>query len=572
MPVTGLTKGALRQRIRQARGHAAADLVIKNTGILDIATGSIRRGDVALAGDVIVGTQEEYHGAIEIDGRDAVVTPGFIDSHVHIESSLLTPSEFARCVVPRGTTTAICDPHEICNVLGIEGLRYILAHAGNLVMDLRVQLPSCVPATELETNGARLEAEDLMPFLDHPAVIGLAEMMNYPGVLGADDRVLDKLVAFAGRHIDGHAPLLRGHALNAYLLAGMRTCHESTSLDEGREKLSKGAQVLVREGSVSKDVAALAPLFDEATWPFLAFCTDDRNPLDLTDEGHIDHCIRKAIACGAPTFSVYRSATWGAAQAFGLRDRGKVAPGYRADLVLLNDLNTCAIATVISAGRVVDPRLLDGPAPVPPVGVRSIRLDPVQASDVAIPASDAEQPVIGVVADRIITEHLRLSLPVRDGFDQPDVPQDVQKICVFARHGTNRNVGRGFVRGFGLKRGAIASSVAHDSHNIVVVGVDDGDMAIAVNRIIELQGGFAVAAGGNILSDLSLPIAGLMSPRSAIEVCDRLRALRRVVAQLGCRLKEPLLQLSFLTLPVVPHLKITDRGMVDVDRFELRVA
>ena len=546
--------------------------MIKRTRFLNVATGTIDRGDVAVSGDVIVGTHDAYRGRREIDGRDLVVVPGFIDSHVHVESALVVPGEFERAVLPRGTTTAIADPHEIANVLGLEGIRYFLDSAEAMAMDLRLMLPSCVPATDLETSGARLTARELMPLLDHAAVIGLAEMMNYPGVLAGDAEPLEKLAAFSGVHVDGHCPLLGGRRLNAYLAAGPRTCHESASEGEGREKLRKGMHVLMREGSASKDVAALAPLLTDATWPFLSFCTDDRSPLDILEEGHIDHCIRKAIACGAPTIATYRSATWGAARAFGLRDRGMVAPGYLADLVLLDDLDRCAVRTVIRRGRLVREERLGAAKRVAPVGTDSVRLRRVAADDFRIPGSGPSAPVIGVVAGSIVTERLEATLPYRDGHRLPDPENDVLAVCVFARYGTNRGVGRGFVKGFGLHHGALASSVGHDSHNVIVVGSDADDMALAVNRITELQGGFVAVQGGRVVAELALPVAGLMSARPLAEVRGRLRRLRIVTRDMGCPLDEAFLQLAFLPLAVVPHLKITDRGMVDVDRFALIAA
>jgi adenine deaminase len=566
------TKAGLKRRIDQALGRKAADLVIKDTRILNLATGTIDRGDVAVCAGVIVGVGEDYRGRREIDGRGRTVVPGFIDAHVHVESSMLSPARFDRCVVPRGTTTAICDPHEICNVLGLEGLRYVLDSTADMLLDLRVQLPSCVPATDMETSGARLSAADLRPWLAHPAVIGLGEMMNFPGLLAGDDAVLDKLAAFAGAHIDGHAPLLGGYALNAYLACGIRTCHESTTAAEAMEKLRKGMRVLIREGSVSRNAAALAPLISAATWPFLAFRTDDRNPLDILEDGHIDHAIRTAIAAGAPAIPTYRAATWGAAQAFGLTDRGIVAPGYRADLVLLGDLEACAVEDVICGGRVIDDSSTYRTTTAVSAGLDSVNLDPVGPEQFAVPASSATGPVIGVVPGAIVTDHLTLTLPRGNGERRADRGQDVQKVCVFARHGINRNVGRGFVKGFGLAGGALASTVAHDSHNLIVVGTDDGDMAAAVNRVIELQGGLVAVRDGQVLAELALPIAGLMSPRSHTHVADRLKALRRAAATIGCTLPEPFLQMAFLALPVIPHLKITDCGMVDVDRYELIAA
>ncbi|QCO04633.1 adenine deaminase [Azospirillum argentinense] len=564
-----VTRDELKTRIGQALGETKADLVIKNTRFLNVVTGETAAGDIALCGDRIIGTYESYDGVEEIDGSGLTVVPGFIDTHVHCESTCVTPMEFDRCVLPRGTTTAICDPHEICNVLGEKGLRYFLDCAEGTALDLRVQLSSCVPATELETSGARLEAADLLRHKDHPKVLGLAEFMNFPGVFHKVDGVLDKLAAFDGRHIDGHAPLLSGRELNAYLSCGIRNCHETTSAPEAMEKLRKGMQVLIRDGSVSKDVHALAPVIQPETSPFLGFCTDDRNPLDIAEEGHMDHLIRSAIRLGAPLAHVYRAATWSAARGFGLFDRGLIAPGQRADLVLLDDLEDCAVNRVIRNGRVVTPQTFAGRPAVSPVGLRSVKLHPVTAEDFAVPARGSVQSVIGVLPGKIITAHLRLEVPARDGKLVADPDRDILKICVFARHGTNQNVGRGFASGFHLREGALASSVGHDSHNICVVGASDEDMAIAVNRLIELQGGFVAVRNGQVVGELALPLAGLMSLEPFETVERHLRSLRASVKEMGCPLAEPFLQLAFLPLPVIPHLKITDRGLVDVDKFAL---
>ncbi len=567
-----VSRDDLKRRIGQALGETRADLVIKNTRFLNVVTGEIAAGDIAICGDRIVGTYESYDGTEEIDGRGLTVVPGFIDTHVHCESTCVTPLEFDRCVLPRGTTTAICDPHEICNVLGEKGLRYMLDCAEGTLLDLRVQLSSCVPATGLETSGARLEAADLVRYRDHPGVLGLAEFMNFPGVFRKLDGVLDKLAAFDGRLIDGHAPLLGGRELNAYLACGIRNCHETTSLPEAMEKLRKGMQVLIRDGSVSKDVRALAPVIRPETSPFLGLCTDDRNPLDIAEEGHMDHLIRSAIALGAPVAHVYRAATWSAARGFGLHDRGLVAPGQRADLVLLDDLERCAVNRVIRAGRPVTPESFAARPAVVPVGLRSVKLEPVAEEDFAVPAGGSTQSVIGVLPGKIITEHRRLEVPARGGRLVADPGRDILKVCVFARHGTNRNVGRAFATGFGFPEGALASSVGHDSHNICVVGAGDSDMAVAVNRLIELQGGFVAVRNGRVVGELALPLAGLMSLEPFETVERHLRALRASVREMGCPLAEPFLQLAFLPLPVIPHLKITDRGLVDVDKFELIAA
>ncbi|MFT0862569.1 adenine deaminase [Ancylobacter sp. G4_0304] len=572
--MTPATAAELARFIDAGRGVAPADLVIKDVVLLDVITGERTETDIAIVGDRIVGTYDHYDGTEEIDGRGLTAVPGFIDTHLHVESSLVTPLEFDRCVLPHGVTTAICDPHEIANVLGAEGIRYFQDCARHTLMDLRVQLSSCVPATPFETAGAYLSAADLVALRGDPSGIGLAEFMNFPGVLFKDEGCLAKLEAFSGGHIDGHAPLLSGRDLNGYIAAGIRTEHEATTLAEAREKLRKGMNVLIREGSVSKDLHALIPLIDADTSAFLAFCTDDRNPLDIAEEGHLDYMIREAIRHGAPLHHVYRVASWSAANAFGLKDRGLIAPGRRADIVLLEDVEACRVRQVIAAGYLVTPERFAARETVAPVGLASMKAAPVEAGAFRVPANRTATRVIGVVPGRIITEDLTLELPIAGGAKQIDLEQDAVKVCVVERHGKTGeggvgNIGRGFVHGFGMKRGAIASSVGHDSHNICVVGVDDADMALAVNRLIALKGGFAVADGGRITGELALPVAGLMSDRPFEEVHDALIELRAAAKALGVTLAEPFLQVAFLPLPVIPHLKITDFGMFDVNRFEL---
>jgi len=555
--------------IDQALGREPADLVIRNTRFFNLVTGELAAGDIAVCGDRIIGTYEGYRGRREIDGQGAICVPGFIDTHVHCESTHLSPAQFDACVLPHGTTTAICDPHEICNVLGTAGLKYFIEGAEATAMDLRVQLSSCVPATALETSGAELLAADLLPFRDNPKVIGLAEFMNFPGVFAKRPDVLEKLAAFSDGHIDGHAPLLSGRELNAYLACGIRNCHETTSLPEAREKLRKGMQVLIREGSVAKDVGTLSAAITAETSALCGFCTDDRNPVDIFEQGHIDFLVRTAIATGVPALHAYRTASWSAAAGFGLRDRGLIAPGKRADILLLDDLESCAIRSVVSAGRLVgeiDFAARGGPAPI---GLDSMKLDPVTAADFATPANGPSGPVIGIIPGKIVTAHLTMTLPYHDGRRGVDIENDVLKIAVLARHGKNRNIGKGFVKGFGIRRGALASSVGHDSHNVCVVGADDEDMARAVNRIIALRGGFVAVRDGAVIGEIAFPSAGLISLKSFTEVRAELLALRAAVIGMGCALAEPFLQLAFLPLPVIPHLKITDMGLVDVDRFEL---
>ena len=557
----------LSSAIRQGKGDEPADLVLKGGRFLDLVTGAEIESDIAISGSRIVGTFGAYTGKREIDISGKLVVPGFIDTHLHIESSLVTPLEFDRCVLRHGVTTAICDPHEIANVLGAQGIRYFLDSALATVMDLRVQLSSCVPATHLETSGAALKAADLKPFMDHPKVIGLAEFMNFPGVLFGDPEALEKIALFEGRHIDGHAPLLRGMALNGYLAAGIRTDHETTTAEEAREKLSKGMHILIREGSVSKDLHALIPLITERNSAFIALCTDDRNPLDIAEEGHLDYMIRTAIAEGAEPLAAYRAASISAARAFRLHDRGLVAPGWRADLAVVDGLRSCRVTGVISGGRLVEDALFAARTAVTPVGYGSVKPRPVSAPEFRMTGTGKAFPVIGVLPGKIITEHLVLDVPSHGGELQCDPVQDTIKVAVVERHGINGNIGLGFVKGFGLKHGAIGSTIGHDSHNICVVGVSDADMATAVNRLKEIGGGFVVVRDGAVLAELPLPIAGLMSDQSFETVRDKLILLRAAAKSLGTVLAEPFLQVAFLPLPVIPHLKITDRGLVDVDRF-----
>ena len=564
-----MPKAPLADRIDQGRGVVPADLVLKGGRVFDLVTGDLVESDVAICGDTIVGTFGSYVGRCEIDVSGRILVPGFIDTHLHVESSLVTPHEFDRCVTPRGVTTAICDPHEIANVCGVPGIRYFLESAAQLVMDLRVNLSSCVPSTHMETTGARLEAADLTPLMDHPGVIGLAEFMNYPGVLMKDPGCMAKLGAFQGRHIDGHAPLLRGNDLNGYISAGIRTEHEATSYDEGLEKLRKGMRVLIREGSVSKDLHALAGLLTERFSPYLAFCTDDRNPLDIAEHGHLDHMIRTAIGLGAPPLAVYRAASLSAAEAFGLKDRGLIAPGKRADIAVIDSLEGCHASLVLARGVVADDAAFAARGRSEPVARHSVKAPVVGPQDFRTGGNRVETPVIGILPGKIITEHLSFDIAPQDGDKRPDISRDLVKIAVIERHGVNGNLATGFVRGFGLQRGAIGSTVCHDHHNIAVVGADPSDMALAANRLGQIEGGFVVVEGGRILAELSLPVAGLMSLEPFETVRDKLVALRAAARSLGVVLEEPFLQLAFLCLPVIPHLKITDHGMVDVDRFEV---
>jgi len=559
----------LETRIAQGRGDAPADLVLRGGAVFDLITGAMIPGDVAICGDTIVGIGADYEGREVLDVAGLTLVPGFIDTHLHIESSLVTPFEFDRCVTPHGVTTAICDPHEIANVIGLDGIRYFQEASTRTVMDIRVQLSSCVPSTDMETAGAEIDAAALAEVMRHPSGIGLAEFMNYPGVIHRDPAAMAKLALFEGGHIDGHCPQLSGRDLNAYCAAGIRTEHEATTAEEAREKLQKGMRVLIREGSVSKDLIALQPVLTDITAPYMCLCTDDRNPLDIAEEGHLDHMIRTLIARGTPVLAAYRAASLSGAEAFGLKDRGLIAPGKRADIVALGSLEACDVQRVLCAGKRADPAAFEARGTLAPVARGSVKAPKVSAQDFRSAGNRENTHVIGIVEGKIITEHLIEDIAIEDGDKRPDVARDLARIAVIERHGKNGNIATGFVRGFGITAGAIASTVCHDHHNIACVGVDYGDMARAANRLGEIEGGFVVVRDGEVLAELALPVAGLMSLESFEVVRDRLIDLRAAAKSLGVGLQEPFLQLAFLALPVIPALKITDRGLVDVTRFEI---
>lgn len=561
--------GDLETRIAQARGDVPADLVLRGGTVWDLVTDTRIPGDVAICGDTIVGIGAAYEGKTVVDVSGLTLVPGFIDTHLHVESSLVTPFEFDRCVTPLGITTAICDPHEIANLIGPDGIRYFQEASAHTLMDLRVQLSSCVPSTEMETAGARIEAADLAPLMGHPSGIGLAEVMNYPGVIHRDPGIMAKLALFEGGHMDGHCPLLSGKDLNAYAAAGIRTEHEATSAEEAREKLQKGMRVLIREGSVSKDLHALQPLLSLTTAPYMCLCTDDRNPLDIGEEGHLNFMVAELIRLGTPPLAAYRAASLSGAEAFGLKDRGQIAPGKRADIVAVSDVEGCVVEQVIAGGVLVTAAAFAARDTIAPVGRSSVKAPAVTADSFRATANREETDVIGILEGKILTEHLHETIAIVDGDKAPDPARDLARIAVVERHGINGNIATGFVKGFGLRAGAIASTVCHDHHNIACVGIDYGDMAVAANRLSEIEGGFVVAKEGRVLAELALPVAGLMSVNPFEQVRTDLEALRAAAKSLGVTLNEPFLQLAFLALPVIPALKITDRGMVDVTRFEL---
>ena len=561
MPKLSLAQ-KLARRIDAAQGRIPCDLILKGARFLDVFSASWQAGDLAIIDGVVVATEPGLKAAREHDARGQWVVPGFIDAHVHVESSLMVPHHFSRAALACGTTAAISDPHELANVAGIAGIQYFLDSSLTLDLDLRVMLSSCVPATHLETNGGgTIGAPALEALSHHSSALGLAEMMNMPGVLHGSEDVLAKLTAFSGRPLDGHCPLLRGRELSAYAVAGISSCHESSALEEAREKLSKGISVWIREGSVAKDLDAIVPLLTLATSTSIGFCTDDRNPLDILVEGHIDHLVRTSIKRGVSPEVAYRSSSWSVARHYGLdrgHDRqGAVAPGYRGDLVLLDDAKTCAIAAVLRGGKFVHELPDANPRVSTPMGNSVIAQAPELAD---LEGATGSVHVIGVLPGKIITAR---------SVEAHDAP-GVAKLSVLERYGRGSPPANAYVRGFGAAfSGAIASSVGHDSHNLIVVGSNAADMRAALASLIECRGGFSVVQKGQVLARLALPLGGLMSEQSPADLKVALLKLKAASQSVGCELHEPFLQLAFLSLPVIPSLKLTDRGLVDVDRFEL---
>jgi adenine deaminase len=559
----------LQSLLAVARGDQPADLLLKNGRVVNTHSCEIEEQSVAVAGGRIAGLGD-YAAREVVDLRDAYLTPAFLDGHIHIESSLLSPAEFSRAVVPWGTGGVVCDPHEIANVCGVNGIRYMLAATEDVPLDVFVMLPSCVPATHMETAGAELSADDLEPLLSHPRVLGLAEVMNFPGVVFGDEGVLSKIAIAEGRPVDGHAPGVGGRWLNAYCAAGIGTDHESSSLEEAREKLRRGMAVLIREGSTARNLEALLPLVTPATAHRFAFVSDDRHADDLIREGHMNATLAKAVARGLDPILAVCMATSNTAAIFGRRDIGAIAPGRRANLVALEDLRAFRPLRVWREGRLVaeEGKLVAEVREVSAESVRgTVKIPGISADDLNIAATSAAVHVIDLIPDQIVTARSTAKLPVQSGSWQADAKQDIAKLVVIERHGRGGGIGKGFVRGFGLKRGALASTVAHDSHNLICAGMSDKDMLLAV-RTLAQGGGLTVVADGRVLAQLSLPIAGLMSDRPAHEVVNGIESLHRAARELGCPLSAPFMALSFLALPVIPHLKLTDRGLIDVDQFK----
>lgn len=545
-----------------AAGRAPADLVLKNATYVNVFSNELCHGDIAVAEGLIVG-MGEYHGKVEVDVSGKLVLPGFIDAHIHLESSLVSPTEFAKAVLPHGTTTVITDPHEIANVMGTDGIEYMLQATEDLPVDVRFMLPSCVPATPLDESGANLDYRAIDSFYDHPRVQGLAEMMNYVGVVNGDGQVVEKIVASQAHHkkIDGHAPGLSGKDLNAYIAAGVYSDHECSDMEDAMNKLRLGQYIMIREGTAARNLEALMPLLTSQYVDRCMFCTDDKHPNDLLEKGHIDYIVKKAISLGADPIVAVKAACHNAARYFLLNNRGAIAPGYLGDFVIIDDFQHFEIEMVYKRGVLMyDGQLRDFPAPeIDPYLVNRAHDTFHVAHLTAEDFSDGRpHAVIGMIPGEIVTQDAGYA-------DHADPEQDILKIAVIERHKNTHHIGLGYIKGYGLKRGAVATSISHDSHNIIVVGATDEDMAAAANRIVENRGGITVMENGQVLGEVTLSIAGIMSDDSLVMVNSALEDAKDEAFGLGVsRGIDPFMTLSFMALPVIPSLRITTRGVFDV--------
>ena len=558
--------------IAVAKGDRPADLILANARVVNTFTGEVISGNVAICDDRIAGIGD-YHEAkqvLDVSGR--YLAPGFINGHVHLESSMLDAGQYAQAVVPHGTSAIVTDLHEIANVCGLKGMRYVLDRVRQLPLDLFLMAPSCVPATHLETSGASISPEDIRQILRWRETIGLGEVMNFPGVIHGDSNVLRKIALSQGKIIDGHAPGVRGKDLSAYIAAGIGSDHESVALEEAREKLEKGMFIMIREGSSEKNLEALLPLVTDKTYKRCLFVVDDRSAYDLLHDGDIDAVVRKAIRLGLEPVRAIQLATINTAEYFRLDGLGAIAPGYFANILALDDLDNLSVNMVFHRGRLVAREgqpLFSLPRADNHAVTGTVHIKPVNPEKLRLSAPSAELPVIELVPGQIVTRKQHLKVKTANGQVIPDTERDILKLVVVERHRATGNMGLAMVTGFGLKKGALASSVAHDSHNIVTVGTSDEDIVMAIQEIERLQGGLAAVADGQVLASLGLPIAGLLSDEPLETVVARLGKLEQAARELGARLPSPFATLSFLALPVIPELKLTDLGLVDVTEFRL---
>ena len=552
------------QVVEVAMGRQEADLVLKNATYVNVFCNKLSHGDIAVSRGLIAGMGEEYHGKVEVDVGGKLVLPGFVDAHIHLESSLVSPTEFAKAVLPHGTTTVITDPHEITNVMGTDGIEYILQATEGLPVDVRVMLPSCVPATPLDESGASLDYRAIDSFYEHGRVEGLAEMMNFVGVIGADEEVLQKIVAAQAHHkkIDGHAPDLTGNALNAYIAAGVYSDHECSNVDDALAKLERGQYIMIREGTAARNLDALLPLLTPQYYTYCMFCTDDKHPSDLLELGHIDYIVKRAIRAGVDPIIAVKCASHHAARYFLLNNRGAIAPGFLADFVVIDNFEDFNILSVYKKGKLMfdGKELAEIAKPeIEPYLVKhaheTFHVATLSAQDFA---ETRPRGVLGMVPGEIVTEDAGYA-------ERIDVENDILKIAVIERHKNTRHIGIGYIKGYGLKRGAVATSISHDSHNIIVVGTNEEDMAAAVNRVVELGGGIVVWEGGEAKGELQLQIAGIMSEEPLTVVNDKLEGAKEAAFALGVsRGVDPFMTLSFMALPVIPTLRLTTRGVFDV--------
>ncbi|MGD9034299.1 MAG: adenine deaminase [Desulfobacteraceae bacterium] len=567
-----ITVDALKKRILAARREIPADIVLKQGRVVNVFSGEIQERDVALYDGFVVGLGSAYQGREEIDAKGKWIIPGLIDAHLHIESSMLLPSRLAAALLPHGTTTIIADPHEIGNVMGLEGIKFMLEEGASVPLDIFFMAPSCIPATPLETAGARLGASELAALKNETRILGLAEMMNFPGVLMGTPEVLEKLALFRDKVIDGHAPSLMGYDLQAYVTAGIRSDHETTDRTEGMEKLNSGLMLMIREGTSAKNLEDLLPLVTPENARRFCFVSDDLHPQEIHQRGHLDFIIRKAIDLGLNPVTSIQLATLNPAEYFGLKDRGAVAPGFRADLAVLADLERFELERVFIGGKLVVDRgeLIDFPyADHESVELRSMNVAPLTSESFRIKHEDRRARIIELIPGQILTRVRHEHVRSEDGWVQSDIETDILKLAVVERHKATGNIGLGLVRGFGLRRGALASSIAHDSHNLIAVGVNDPEIWRSIEEVKKMGGGIAVIDDEKVLATVPLEVAGLMSGDSLEGLIEKLDEVNRAASSLGCTVPEPFMSLSFLALPVIPELKLTDLGLVDVEEFSL---
>jgi len=558
------------QKLAAVRGEIKADLLVKNAMIINVLSGEMHKENVAVIDGRFIGFGD-YEAKEVMDAKGLFMSPGFIDGHIHFESTMLTLPEFSRAILQRGSTAVVIDPHEIANVLGLDGIRYVLHSISQIPLDVFIMLPSCVPATPLETSGSSITHRELNYMIQEECVAGIGEMMNFPAVINGDEEVHQRIAAAKWKKVDGHAPGVTGKNLNAYIFSNIDSDHESTTAKEAKEKLRKGMHILIREGTSERNLAEIVKIVTrENSWHF-SFATDDKHPDDLLEEGHIDHSLRKAISLGMDPVMAYQLATINTANHYRLKNVGAIKPRYWADFVLLSDYKKVKIESVYKRGVPVfkNKKLLWSPDRRPPTVRSAMNPEDVSLEQFKIPAKGNKIRVIDILPNQIVTEEFIAEASVKNGFAESNTDEDILKIVVIERHKATGRIGRAFVRGFGLKQGAIGSTVAHDSHNIVIVGTNDADMFEAFQRIKKLKGGLVVINKGQLVAEMPLPVAGLLSTKSFEETAADLKNLKQKVKTLGGTHDSPFMILSFLCLSAIPKLKVTDLGLIDVEKFTI---